>query len=281
MRFGTKLFLGLVALVAFGLVDADAQTPAPGASGPPLAPHRALYELSLLKGEGGAAPVAAAGRIAYEFSGSACEGYTVTFRQFTELTPADGEPKTSDMRSTTFESPDHKTMRFRVDHYDAGRETSTVDGSATRSGDGALSLQLRQPAPMQADMDHDAVFPTEMMLRALDAARAGLPILPLKVFDGSDGGDKVYHTLSVIGRPSTAPLADASKDAPAMKDMRRWAVRVSYFDVEKVDAPPVYVLSFQMWENGVSSDLVIDYGNFQLKGVMSKLELSAAPPCRN
>lgn len=247
--------------------------------GSPLAPHRAAYDLSLMKSSGGSAPVAASGRIVYDFTGNACEGYTVAFRQFTELTPSEGETRSSDMRSTTFESADHKMFRFRVEHLDGGRVTNTVDGMATRSGDGALSLSLRQPAPVKADLDHDAVFPTDMMVQALKAAQSGQAILPLKVFDGSDGGEKVYHTMSIIGKPATAPLSDATKDIPAMKDMRRWLTRVSYFDVEKIDAPPVYMMTFQMWENGVSSDLIIDYGDFQLRGVMTTLELLPVKPC--
>ena len=246
----------------------------------PLAPHRAVYDLRLLKASGSSAPTAASGRIVYDFTGSTCEGYTVAFRQYTELTPSEGEARPSDMRSTTFESADHKTFRFRVEHLDGNRITSTVDGTATRSGDGALSLAMKQPAPMQADMDQDAVFPTDMMLQALKAAQAGQPILALKVFDGSDGGDKVYHTMSVISKPVMEGLPDATKNVPAMKDMRRWNVRVSYFDVEKVDAPPVYMLSFQMWENGVSSDLVIDYGDFQLKGEMTSIDMLPGEPCR-
>ena len=245
----------------------------------PLAPHRAVYDLRLLKSSGSNAPVAANGRIVYDFTGSSCEGYTVAFRQFTELTPSEGENRSSDMRSTTFESADRKTFRFRVQHLDGNKVTSTVDGEAVRSGDGALSLALKQPAPMQADIDHDAVFPTEMMLQALQAAQAGQPILALKVFDGSDGGEKVYHTMSVIGKPMTDALKDATKDVAAMKSMRRWTTRVSYFDVEKIDAPAVYVLTFQMWENGVSSDLIIDYGDFQMKGEMTSVDFLPVKAC--
>ncbi|MFN3892820.1 MAG: cell envelope integrity EipB family protein [Beijerinckiaceae bacterium] len=246
----------------------------------PLVPHRAVYDLKLLKGSGSSAPVAASGRIVYDFTGSACEGYTVTFRQYTELTPPEGEQRSSDMRSTTFESADHRRLRFRVEHLDGNRVTSTVDGNAIRSGDGALSLELKQPRPMKADLDQDVVFPTDMMMQALKAAQAGQPLLALKVFDGSDGGDKIYHTMSVIGKPTTEPMPDATKDVAAMKNMRRWNTRVTYFDVEKVDAPPVYTLTFQMWENGVSSDLIIDYGDFQLKGEMSKIDMLPVETCR-
>lgn len=260
----------------FIAAPALAQAPPPNS---PLAPHRAVYDLRLLKSSGSNAPIAASGRIVYDFTGSSCEGYTVAFRQFTELTPSEGENRASDMRSTTFESEDRKTFRFRVQNLDGNKVTNTVDGEAVRSGDGALSLALKQPAPTQADLDHDAVFPTDMMLQALKAAQVGQPILALKVFDGSDGGEKVYHTMSIIGKPLAEPLTDATKDVATMKSMRRWTTRVSYFDVEKVDAPPVYVLTFQMWENGVSSDLIIDYGDFQLKGEMTAVDLLPVKAC--
>ena len=266
----------IVIAALFIPAPALAQAPSPDSQ---LAPHRAVYDLRLLKSSGSNAPIAASGRIVYDFTGSSCEGYTVAFRQFTELTPSEGENRASDMRSTTFESADRKTFRFRVQNLDGNKVTSTVDGEAVRSGDGALSLALKQPAPTQADLDHDAVFPTDMMLQALKAAQVGQPILALKVFDGSDGGEKVYHTMSIIGKPLAEPLTDATKDVATMKSMRRWTTRVSYFDVEKVDAPPVYVLTFQMWENGVSSDLIIDYGDFQLKGEMTAVDLLPVKAC--
>ena len=275
MRFKALARSAVIAALSTA-APALAQTASPNS---PLAPHRAVYDLRLLKSSGSNAPVAVSGRIVYDFSGSACEGYAVAFRQFTEITPSEGESRASDMRSTTFESGDGKTFRFRVEHLDGNKVTSTVDGEAVRSGDGALSLKLKQPTPAQADLDHDAVFPTDMMLQALKAAQAGQPILALKVFDGSDDGEKVYHTMSIIGKPVAEPLADATKDVAAMKSMRRWTTRISYFDVEKIDAPAVYVLTFQMWENGVSSDLIIDYGDFQLKGDMTSVDFLPVKPC--
>jgi hypothetical protein len=264
----------LAASLALSPVAAFAQEPA-------MAPHRAVYDLTLLKSSAtGSAPVSASGRIVYDFTGSACEGYTVDFRQLTELQPAEGLSRSSDMRSTSHESADHKTFRFRVETRQGERVGRIVEGSATRSGDGALSIDLRRPEGLQSDVDHDAVFPTEMMMRALKAARAGETTLPVKVYDGSESGDKVYETLSVLGRPSTQPLSDPTKDVAAMKGMKRWATTVSYFDLTKSDSPPVYVLSFQMWDNGVSSDLVLDYGDFKLAGALTKLEMLPAKACQ-
>ena len=56
----------------------------------PLAAHRAAYQISLARSGGAQAPVSASGLIAYEFHGSACEGYAANFRQVTELQRGEG-----------------------------------------------------------------------------------------------------------------------------------------------------------------------------------------------
>ena len=53
------------------------------------------------------------------------------------------------------------------------------------------------------DIDAAVVFPTQHMVRVIEAARAGKTILDFPVYDGSDTGDKVYNTLTVIGRKLT------------------------------------------------------------------------------
>ena len=61
---------------------------------------------------------ARAGRILYNFSGSACEGYTSEFRQVSELDSGEGKPTLSDLRSTSWEDGAGKSYRFKID--DAG-----------------------------------------------------------------------------------------------------------------------------------------------------------------
>ena len=58
------------------------------------------------------------------------------------------------------------------------------------------------------------VFPTEHMVRVIEAARAGKTILDFPVYDGSDTGDKVFDTLTVIGH-KIAPDERNHDDAAA------------------------------------------------------------------
>src|SRR5690242_2016562 len=62
-----------------------------------LAPHRAVYDLSLARSDGSSKGVESArGRIAMEFAGDACDGYTQKYRQVTVLDTSEGGPRTLD-----------------------------------------------------------------------------------------------------------------------------------------------------------------------------------------
>lgn len=266
---------------AGGLAQAG-QPVAPQAGGdaPALASHRAIYDLTLLSATGEKSPSDARGRIAFDFSGSPCEGYTQNFRQMTELQPAEGPTRMSDMRSATFEAADSKTFRFKVQSKVDSNAVEDIDGRATKSDDGALSVNLSRPSPSKLDLDQDVVFPTEHIRRILAAAREGKKLLSLKEFDGSDTGKKIYQTLTVIGAGTTDLAPEKAAQASELKGLRRWPVTISYFDEAKKDNEPNYTLSFDLYENGVSRALKLDYGNFVLAGTMKSLEFLPSKPCR-
>jgi hypothetical protein len=260
----------------FALILSTAET---AAGTVPLAPHHAIYKLSLSKAVGEKSPAAASGVISYDFSGSACEGYAMVFRQITELEPAEGDSRVSDMRSATFEDGDAAQFRFdvRTTYNRAGEDD--LDGRASKGKDGSVAVDLQKPTPDKVDLKASALFPTEHLRRVLGTAEAGGKILAASVYDGSDTGKKIYNTLSVIGAPITTPPSEQAAQIDPLKTMRRWPVSISYFEEGQGDAQPNYVLSFELYENGVSRALKLNYGSFTLAGEMVELKLNAASPC--
>lgn len=245
----------------------------------PLAAHRAVYELKMIKSSGSKAPADAHGRIAFDFTGSACDGYVMNFRQLTEMTPAEGTVRISDMRSETFEDGEGKAFRFSVQTKLDDRPDDDLDGQASLSGSGDLSIELKRPKLKKADLGQNVIFPTDHIKRILATARDGGTTLGVKVYDGSDSGEKVFDTLSVIGKPLTSEPVEAAAHLPELAGMTRWPVAISYFTVGKGDDAPDYVLSFDLYENGISRALKLDYGDFVLSGDMSQLELLPPAVC--
>src|SRR5579872_5077023 len=250
-------------------------------------PHQALYELSLLKSRGTASVDSARGRILYNFSGSACEGYTSEFRQVSELNSGEGKVTLSDMRSTSWEDGAGKSYRFKIDTRMNDTDSNSVDGIAERNGD-HITVKLKQPAPKTFTLDGSTVFPTEQIQRIIAAAREGKSVLELTVYDGSDNGEKVFNTLSVIGQPipgdRTIATPDPSTSNDTMKTLTRWPVTVSYYErdakSEDGEQTPSYAMSFELFENGVSRALVLDYNDFVISGALGKFNVKDSKPCQ-
>lgn len=248
-----------------------------------LVPHKAVYDLSLLSSEGPRGIDAARGRIAFDFSGDACEGYALSFRQVTVLESAEGEPKTSDLRTTTFEDGGGASFKFRTESLFGPGPAKVVDGDADRRPKGGLAVRVTKPNRDRLDALGDVLFPTAHMKTLIEAAQRGETLVSAKVFDGSDDGRKVYDTLSVIGRKiepgSTAGLEEVAKTS-GLDKLVRWPVTISYFTEGDGERTPIYTITFELFQNGVSGALKLSYGNFALKGEMKTLELMPATDCK-
>ena len=273
---------GAAAMLLAGFAGA-----AQAAATPPFMAHQALYELKLLKSRGNASVNSATGRILYNFTGSACEGYTSDFRQVSELETGEGKNTLSDLRSTSWEDGAGKSYRFKIDTRMNDGDPSLIDGIAERDGD-HVTVKLKQPVVKTFTLAGSTVFPTEQIHRIIAAAREGKSVLELSVYDGSDTGEKVYNTLTVIGAPIPGDRkiaeSDPSTDNDAMKKLTRWPVTVSYYDQAAKPASgeqtPVYAMSFELYENGVSRSLVLDYNDFVIAGTLGKFNVKDSKPCK-
>jgi hypothetical protein len=250
-----------------------------------LVPHRAVYDLALGKTRGNSQVVGVRGRIVYDFDGSSCEGYSLKFRQVSELDSGEGKVSTSDLRSTTLEAGDANSFKFASENYLNDSLVDKVEGRAEH-GASATAIDLVKPEQKKFDVDAGVVFPTEHMVRVIVAARAGKTILEFPVFDGSDTGQKVYDTLTVVGSKLSADErkhGDAADDSAKLAAVARWPVTISYFEKgaakKSSEQTPVYALGFELYENGISRALSLDYNDFVVTGKLTSLEIKDLKPC--
>ncbi|MPZ56724.1 MAG: DUF1849 family protein [Rhizobiales bacterium] len=247
----------------------------------PLASHRAVYDLKLSQSRK-ASLQAVRGRILYDFAGNACDGYTTQVRQVTEMDSDERGPNLTDLRSTMWEDDAGKTFRFASTNFVNQRQAVEIEGTATR-GAGGIEVVLRKPAAKTLRLDPATAFPTDHLRRVIVAARAGKKIFQLPVYDGSEDGEKIYNTLTVIGDPipPAKQPSDAGAGNPRLANATRWHVRVSYFDQRgSGEQTPVYVIAFELYDNGISRALTLDYNEFEIAGEMSSLEIKDTPACK-
>lgn len=266
-----RMPFGVVLVLAAGVSGAVA---APAG----LAPHRAVYDLSLQDATESSGIDGMSGRMVYEFSGSACVGYTTKFR-FVTQTETGETSRLTDQQTTTFEDVKRHVFRFDTTSYVDQSLDHTTKGAATLK-DGELVVDLDDP-DREVKVVGAALFPTEHMMELIDRARKGETFYESRIFDGSDNADKAMLTTTVLGTPKPVDADDTeAAKAGGLAGEKYWPVSMSYFNETAVGDPkPSYLITFKLYENGVTRDLVMDYGDFVLRGKLAKLEMLKAEPC--
>src|SRR6516162_4624402 len=277
------LSLGLLVHASISIAQSEEQSATASVA---LVPHRAVYDLSLGTTRTNSQLASVRGRILYNFGGSACQGYSLEFRQVSELDSGEGKVSTSDLRSTTWEGADAKSFKFTSQNFVDENLIDSVDGRAEREAT-KTAVALEKPQQKSLSLAAGVVFPTEHMVRAINAAHAGQSVLSFPVYDGSETGDKVYDTLTVIGHqigPGERNHDDAAASEAKLAEVPRWPVTVSYFERGKAadssEQTPAYAISFELYANGISRALALDYNNFVITGKLASLEIKNAKPCR-
>jgi hypothetical protein len=270
--------LALLTLASATSIGPAAADPASVTGLAPFAPHRAVYELSMGDSTAGSGVTGVTGRMVYELKGSACDGYTQNMRFVTVMTNQEGTDTLSDLRNSSWEEADAKKLTFSSTQYQNDQLADSSQGDAARSKGATpvVGVDLVKPAKKRVSLPTDIYFPMQHASTLVQAAKSGVKMFAANLYDGSEQGEKYYLTNTVIGKKyDTASKAFPAsfKGADQLANVQSWPMTISYFEAgkEKQDQTPAYELSFRYFENGVTSDLKIDYGEFSIKGALKEL----------
>jgi hypothetical protein len=248
-----------------------------------LVPHRAIYEMSLAETRSASGITGIDGRMVFEFSGSECNGYSLNMRMVTQMTDSQGQSNRTDLRSSTWEQGDGEKFRFQSSQYLNDKLNDMTMGRATRnSGDPAVQVKLSQPNRAELKLSGQVLFPTQHSLALIKAALEGKTVLQAQIYDGSEKGQKVYDTTAFIGKlvpaRSERELESAAKDK-GLVELPSWPISIGYFEPKPGDLTPSYQIDFRLYGNGVSRELLIDYGDFSIAGKLASLEYLKTEAC--
>jgi len=270
-RFTLLLVPTLLGLAVAG--TASAQT---------LMPHRAVYDLALLETSDDSDIDGLTGRWVFEFSGSACEGYTLKSRIVMRFETAEG-PNLVDQQVTSFESNDGKTLRFVTKSFVDEQLESEVRGTAKLDGNNTV-VGYEQPETVEKKFA-PALFPTAQLRELLEKANAGQRFYETTIFDGTEFADKAVQVSIVVGDPKPVDNDDPEKKALGglAKDRFR-PVTAAYFDgkegdEEQGEETSDYNVSFKLHDGGVQRDMVIRYADYSMTAKLVDLSVFEPEPC--
>lgn len=256
-----------------------------------LAPHQAVYELTLSSKT--TAFVDAEGRIAMELRADTCGVYNLDYR-FVARFQQEQEFTVTDQQTISTEDRDGTTFAFTTKTFVDGSPEQEIRGEARHDGD-ATKVAMASPVKKSFDLPLSR-FPMQHMVDLIERAKAGERIVEAKLFDGDEDAEKLLTTTAIITPNDEAPppapavpksageavrAAVAPDIAKRLAGLKSWRISESYYNSDSdPDGLPVFETSYLLYENGVSDDLTLNFGAYAFTGSLSKLDLLDASTCK-
>jgi hypothetical protein len=243
-------------------------------AGAELLAHRAAYSLTLADASATVGLVDVHGGLVMEWQ-AACDGWTSRQRLGFVAMTDEGPGFSYDVRFTSWESDDATRLRFTVRSYDDGSLFEEFRGEAALDRPGGPGIaRFTAPRDHEVRLPAGTLFPTEHIRRLIASARSGESLVSHPVFDGS-GPDALTQVTAVIGRP----IQGVRGGQDPLAGDARWPISMAYYSFAEASEMPDFEITFQMAENGVVREVVLDYGDFALRAVLETVEPLPTPSC--
>ncbi len=266
-------------VAAGGLLAIMALAPAAraaAAGGVEISPHPALYKMTLASARSGSSVIDAQGTMAYEW-GETCDGWTVQQNYRLRMRYADSQDVNLTSNFVTWEAKDGLRYRFNQKETRNGAVDQDIRGQARLDGRGKGGVaQFVKPEAKTLRLPPGTLFPSAHTIFLIHEAEAGKQFVTRRIFDGStvDGAAQVS---AVIGPP--APPESAADRKNPLLNHRGWRVRLAFFSSDPDVETPDYEIGMRLLDDGVSQDLVIDYGDYAIQATLDDIESRPKPNC--
>ncbi|CBI76563.1 conserved protein of unknown function [Bartonella clarridgeiae 73] len=236
-----------------------------------LVPHRGVYDFQLDNVSPKMTIVGISGRMVHELTGSACQGYTTRVSFINRIYNEDMQVRLMSQEIKVYETDDGNRFHFNIKNTIGQNIVNNTEGIAERTKDEIL-VKLKKPKENVYKLAK-ADFPITLLKNIIRQAKAGHHFYHATLFDGENDADRVVKESVVIGEKKTSISDSEIEELKKINNSGYWPVIVSRFDDTKnKDGLPIYRASFNLYENGVMSNVFIDYGNFSIRSKLKSLQ---------
>lgn len=252
---------------ALGLIVSCALMPAAVIADPMRLPgHNAVYDLTL-EHDAASTMSGASGRYVVALD-DLCEGYTMNERLVVELVGAQGNVVT-DYRFSAYESDNGDVFRFATETAFDGARAEESEGTLRVEG-GTTEIDFAKAE--DRSIDGVVLAPLSHIRSILRSARAGEGRHAAEIFDG-DPKTPIFYAVTRMSEGETSDGVLAELDG-----LKTWQIDAVYFEADagaEGDVPQ-FAFSGRLHDNGIITNLRLDYGDFVLNGELAELELSGS-----
>ncbi len=245
-----------------------------------IAPHRALYSLSLATAKSSSGVTGATGAMVYEW-GETCDGWTVQQRFRLRLEYSEQENMEVSSTLVTWEAKDGMRYRFNERRLRNGELDEEIKGEAKLDGvDKGGSAEFTKPEAANLSLPMGTFFPTAHTVLLIQRAQAGDQFVSRKVFDGATV-ENAGQITAVIGpelKPGPSTPGEKLPKSPLL-NRPSWRMRLAFFPADSKQEQPDYELGMRLLDNGVSQDMTLDYGDYIIRAKLDDIEALPRPSC--
>lgn len=249
--------------------------PGPADAATQLAPHRAVYAVTLAPESAGGPVIDVDGVMSMSLEAT-CDGWIFTQDMKTVITVDSGHAVNQSALFTSWESLDGREYRF-ASHIKTGDGQLILRGDARLENDGTGTATYREPEETNVSLPRGTMFPVSHTAWLIDQAKAGVRSAPRIVFTGSEEleaelvnafiGDFVsgdQHQASALG----GLVAEGG-----------WPLTMAFYPLETETGMPSFEMRAFQLENGVSPELQMNFGDFSTLINIQSLEVIERPSC--
>ncbi len=277
MKKSTALLaVGLILGSSTGALAADAFASLPS--------YRASFKMSLLNARTDLGMNSADGQMFFEWK-RVCGGYSYLQQSFNDYVTSAGEVQRQELTSDSFESTDGTQYTFHFVNRTDGEVVEEYQGHGVISADGKDGVvDYTKPAPGVVNLPEGTIFPTIFTIDILNAAKKGRRTVSRNIFDGM-GADSQYDAHAFIAKalppePAT-PYHTMVDPKGLLEGHKSWIVSLAFYTDTTSDGLPDYQMSARFYDNGVTTELLFDYGDMTMKGDLERIEPVADEPCKS
>lgn len=237
-----------------------------------LQPHRAIYNIKMVKRHGSAQVQNISGQMTYEWKRD-CDAW-VTNHHFKLAYEYPGAPVLNIVSDfSTYEPFDGQSLNFTSRRAREGDLYQELRGNASLGPDGAGKALYTVPAELKFNLSKGTLFPMMHTLALLDSIDTGKRFFHAIVFDGSDDEGPVEINAVASSRVNTpAGVSSSSNIDASLLKSPAWNVRLAFFPAQATEAMSDYEMNAVIHRNGIISDMRVDYKDFSVTQKLVALE---------
>ncbi|MCK5285021.1 MAG: cell envelope integrity EipB family protein [Alphaproteobacteria bacterium] len=236
-------------------------------------PHKALYDIKLKETKSGSQIVNISGQMFYEWEAT-CDAWVSNHRFNLAYEYVDNPSMRITSDFSIYEPFDRKSMSFTSQRKRDAQLFEEMRGRAVLDKNGGGKVIYSRPKGLEFELPQGTMFPMAHSLNMLEKIKAGQKFYSSTIFDGSDSDGPVEINAFIGGSINALANIKASPEIDmALVNVPAHKIRLAFFPLNDESEMADYEMEIVFHENGVISDMFIEYADFSVRQNLVALEM--------